>query len=122
MAAMLKQTGVGAKAYPRRFLCAGELRASWLAAGKFCVSHYISIEGHKAGAHSPITALSPPASLFTLPSGQGQVSHAARAPSSFITQQPISNRDLGHGTCLNKAVSWKSLHSLKVWTVTSAAL
>lgn len=54
MAAMLKQTGVGAKAYPSRSLCAGELHASWLAAGKVCVTHYLSIEGHKARPRSPV--------------------------------------------------------------------
>lgn len=59
MAAMLKQTGAGAKAYPRRSLCAGELHASWLAAEKFC-------EGHKARPYSPIRAQSLPASRLYL--------------------------------------------------------
>lgn len=66
MAATLKQTGVGAKACPRGSLCAGELHASWLAAGKFCVTHYLSIEGHKARPHSPIRAQSLPASRLHL--------------------------------------------------------
>lgn len=57
MAAMLKQTGAGAKAYPRRSLCAGELHASWLAAEKFC-------EGHKA---RPYHQSSESPSLPTLP-------------------------------------------------------
>lgn len=66
MAAMLKQTGVGSKACPRRSLCTGELHASWLAAGKFCVTHYLSIEGHKARPHSPIGAQSLAASRLHL--------------------------------------------------------
>ena len=66
MAATLKQSGVWAKAYPQRSLCAGELLASWPAAGKFCVTHYLSIQGHKDGAHTPIRVWSLPASRLHL--------------------------------------------------------
>lgn len=62
MSAMLKQTQVGLKAYPRRPLSAGELHASWLSAQRFCMSHYLSVMDAKPGhAHqrsrSPTTHL-----------------------------------------------------------------
>lgn len=60
--AMLKQTQVGLKAYPRRPLSTGELHASWLSAQRFCMSHYLSVMDTKPGhAHqrsqSPTTHL-----------------------------------------------------------------
>lgn len=122
MAATLKQTDVGPKAYPRRSLCAGELHASWPAAGKFCVTHYLSIEGHKAGPHSLNRTQSLPASRLHLNVRSRSRLHAGITLGSFIVQEPISDRDVSHGTCLNEAVSRKSFHSLHVWTVTSAAL
>lgn len=121
-AAALKQADVGAKVYPCRSLCAGELHASRLAAGNLCVTHYLSIEQHKDGAHLPIRAWSLPVPVFTLSWSQGHGPRAETTPGVFIAQQPIGDCDLGHGIRLNKAVSGTSLHSLNVWVVTLAAL
>ncbi len=106
-AALLKQPGVRATAGSHWTLCAGDLPASRLAAGKFCVTRYVSIEGHKARPHSSFRAQSP--SLLCHLS-MGSRSRPARweKPCSFIFQQPISDSDLSHGTCLNEAVSRKS--------------
>lgn len=47
-------SGPGKQVVLQRRSTLSELRASWLAADKLFVTHYLSIEGHKAGAHSAV--------------------------------------------------------------------
>lgn len=103
------------------FVQASCMPAGWLL-GSFVWLITSPLRDTKPGHTRPseLRVSQPP--VFTLTGGQGHGSHAGKTPDSFIVRQPIINRDLNHGTCLNEAVSWTSLHSLKVWTVTLAAL
>lgn len=103
------------------FVQASCMPAGWLL-GSFVWLITSPLRDTKQGRTCPseLRVSKPP--VYTLTWGQGHCPHAGTTPGSFVVQQPISNRDLSHGMCLNEAVSLKSFHSLNVWTVTLAAL
>ncbi|KAA8589690.1 hypothetical protein FQN60_013055 [Etheostoma spectabile] len=81
----------------------GELQASWLAAGKVCVTHYLSIKGHKARPHSPVRAQSLPASHLHLnvnPLSE-RVNVCEILPGPSVTLQMALLVKVGHGRTLS---------------------